>query len=295
MYSAPPVIGAVILIAAAVGVAHLTAAQRGSTDAHADSAQLRVGFGESDITPKVDDKTKPVFIAGFGRNRRASGVHDPLKARAIVLQDADTKIAFVSVDLVGLFHGAVESARKRLPGFSYVLVSSTHNHEGPDTLGLWGPNAFQSGIDRAYMKLAEDGIVTAVASAQRALRPARARLGAARAPELLHDGREPYIKHDELVAVQFLDPKTDEAVGLVVQWNCHPETLDSKNTLVSADFVGAVVKHLEDGYRCPVVYLTGTVGGLMTSLHVEIKDAKGVVLKDGTFEKTMRYGERLGQ
>ena len=63
--------------------------------------------------------------------------------------------------------------------------------------------------------------------------------------------------------MQFLDPKTDDVAGIIVQWNCHPETLDSKNTLISADFVGAAVKHLESRYRCPVVYLTGTVGGLL--------------------------------
>ncbi len=114
------------------------------------------------------------------------------------------------------------------------------------------------------------------------------------APELLHDTREPYVKHDELVALDFRD-KENKPVGLVVQWNCHPETLGDKNTQISADFVGAVVKTLHDKHRCPVVYLTGTVGGLMTSLHVEVKDAAGKALEDGTFAKTERYGELLAE
>jgi hypothetical protein len=80
-----------------------------------------------------------------------------------------------------------------------------------------------------------------------------------------------------------------------VQWNCHPETLDSKNTEVSADYVAATVAHLKQKYRCPVVYLTGTVGGLMTSLHVEVKDEKGAVLADGSFAKTERFGQLVGQ
>src|SRR5262245_38328875 len=226
------------------------------------AAALRVGFGAVDVTPKVGDRHKPVFLAGFGHNRKATGVHDPLMARAIVFQEADKKIAIVSVDVVGLFHDAVERVRKRLPGFTYVLVSSTHNHEGPDTLGLWGRGAFQSGIDADYMKLVEDKIVEAVESGARAPMPAHARIGTAQAPELLHDGREPYVKHDELVALQFTDPQTKKISGILVQWNCHPETLSSKNTLVSADYVGATVKYLETRHRCPVVYLTGTVGGL---------------------------------
>src|SRR5262249_55414321 len=135
----------------------------------------------------------------------------------------------------------------------------------------------------------------AVRDADAALKPVRARLGTAAAPELLHDGREPYVKHDELVALQFLEEKGDKPAGLLVQWNCHPETLDSKNTQVSADFVGYTVGHLREKFRCPVVYLTGTVGGLMTSLHVEVKDEKGKALADGTFEKTERYGRLVGE
>jgi hypothetical protein len=256
-------------------------------------AVLQAGFGEADITPKLGDK--PVYMAGFGQNRRAVGVHDPLKARAVVLKHGEHKLALVSIDVVGFFHPNVETVRRQLAGFDYVLVSSTHNHEGPDTLGLWGQNAFLSGVDPAYLKQVEDRIVEAVRAADKTARPVAPRLGTARAPELLHDGREPIVKHDELVAVRFEDPKTNAPVGLVVQWNCHPETLDSKNTQISADFVGATVKYLSEKHGCPVVYLTGTVGGLMTSLHVEIKNEKGRVLADGTWEKTERYGRLVGE
>lgn len=117
---------------------------------------LQVGFGHADITPEVG--TKPVYLAGFGKNRKATGVHDPIMARAIVLAHAQTKIAIVSVDLVGLFHPFIEELRRRLPGFAYVLVSSTHNHEGPDSLGLWGPNTLQSGVDPVYMKKVAKGL-----------------------------------------------------------------------------------------------------------------------------------------
>jgi hypothetical protein len=253
---------------------------------------LRVGFGETDITPSLDGKT--VYMAGFGQNRKATGVHDPLKARAVVLKHRDQKLAIVSIDVVGFFHPNVERVRGRLPGFTYVLVSSTHNHEGPDTLGLWGPNPFASGIDAEYMKQVESQIVAAAKAADTAAQPMTARIGKASAPELLRDGREPYIKHDELVALEFRDDK-DRPAGIVVQWNCHPETLDSKNTKISADYVGYTVAHLHKKYECPVVYLTGTVGGLMTSLGVEIKDEKGTALADGTFEKTEEYGRRVGQ
>jgi neutral/alkaline ceramidase-like enzyme len=246
---------------------------------------LEAGFAESDITPALGDK--PVYMAGFGHNRAAAKVHDPLFARAVVLRHDGRKVALVAVDLVGFFNANVNRVRESLGGFDYVLVSSTHNHEGPDTLGLWGPNAFQSGVNKDYLKSVEEKIVKAVKDADAAAKPIEAALGTARGPELLHDAREPYVKHDELTAVRFVG-RDDKPAGIVVQWNCHPETLGSKNTQISADFVGYTVKHLAEKHRCPVVYLTGTVGGLMTSLHVEVKNEKGQLLQDGTFEKTER-------
>ena len=260
---------------------------------HAAEAALQVGFAETDITPKLGGK--PVYMAGFGQNRQAQSVHDPLRARAVVLKHGDSKLALVSVDLVGFFNENVRHVRARLSGFAYVLVSSTHNHEGPDTLGLWGPNPLHSGVDAAYMKHVEGQIVRAVNEAERACRPTTARLGTARAPELLSDGRLPIVKHDELVAIRFADARTDAPVGILVQWNCHPETLGGQNKRLSADFVGYTVRALRDRYHCPVLYLTGTVGGLMTSLGVEVKDDNGKPLADGTFEKTERYGRLVGE
>ena len=264
-----------------------------STSFPASAGELSVGFGEADITPELGKK--PVYLAGFGQDRKAKSIHDPITARAVVLADGDAKVALVSVDVVGLFLPTVEKVRAALPGFQYVLVSATHNHEGPDTLGLWGPTPFQSGIDPAYLEKLVAGCVQAVKDADAARKPAAALIGTATAPELLKDNRLPVVLHDELVAVRFADPKTGAPLGVLVQWNCHPEVLDSKNTAVTADFVGYTVKHLRASQKCPVVYLTGTVGGLMTTLGLSVKDEAGAELKDGTFEKADRYGSLVGK
>jgi hypothetical protein len=262
----------------------------GTSAAMAAPLPLEVGFGEVDVTPALGKK--PVFMAGFGHDRRATGVHDPIMARAAVLRHGEEKIALVSVDVVGLFHPFVVRVREQLTGYRYVLISSTHNHEGPDTLGLWGESAFQSGLDPGYLRELEKGIIKAVQAADTARRGVKARIGTARAPELLHDGRLPLVKHDELVVLEFQDAGGD-AAGLIVQWNCHPETLSDKNKLLSADFIAPTVSQLRKRHKCPVLYLTGTVGGLMTSLHVEVRSGSGELLHDGDFAKSDRYGELL--
>ncbi len=253
------------------------------------SDALYVGMAAKDITP--DPKTQTVWLAGFGRGRKATGIHDPVYARAVVLRYRQQKIALVSLDLIGFFYPEVKAIRQSLPDYDYVLVSSTHNHEGPDTLGLWGPNLVTTGVDETYIALVRRCVVEAVRQAEKVAQPVTAYIGMIRAPELLHDSRLPIVKHDELVALDFRAANKDSAhAGLLVQWNCHPETLGSKNTLISADFVGATVKALEQKYKCPVTYFTGTVGGLLSSLGVEVRDADGRLLEDGTWAKTERYG-----
>src|SRR5512145_954641 len=85
----------------------------------AGAGEFTVGFGEADLTPEVGNKAKPVYLAGFGQNRKATKVHDPIMARAVVMADGDEKIALVSVDVVGLFLPSVERVREKLPGFKY--------------------------------------------------------------------------------------------------------------------------------------------------------------------------------
>lgn len=261
--------------------------------AAAAEPSLSVGFATEDATP--DPKKSSVFLAGFGHNRLATGIHDPILVRAVVLSDGSKKIALASVDVIGLFLPTVERIRRKLSGFDYVLVSATHNHEGPDTLGLWGKSPFHSGLDAGYSKRLEAAVVAAVLAADKARVPATATVGTAAGPELLVDNRLPEVKLDALVAIRFENRETKKPVGVLVQWNCHPETLDSKNTEVSADFVAATVKHLEASQKCPVAYFTGAVGGLMTSLEVPVTDAAGKPLADGTFAKTERYGQLVGK
>jgi len=251
-------------------------------------APLRAGFAEVDVSPSIDAK-KPVFIAGYGHDRKATGLHDPIMARAVVLSDEKQKIAMVCADVVGIFLPTVESVRKELPGFAYVLVSSTHNHEGPDTLGLWGASPFVSGVDPAYLAKLEAGIVKAVKDAEAALKPVSARIGSVSAPDLLNDSRLPVVKLDELIVVEFIDVETKKRHGALVEWSCHPEALGSKNTKISADFVTATVKELHDSWGCPIAYFSGAVGGLLAPPKI-VLNAEGQPLPNNTFEMAERYG-----
>lgn len=277
-----------VLSAAMVGALLLGSARDGFAN------PLEVGFGAEDITPKIEDG-RPVYIAGYGQDRKATGIHDPLFARAVVLRSQDRKIALVSVDLVGLQYPAVERIRQKLDGFEFVLVSSTHTHEGPDVVGIWGPSPLKSGIDLEYLASVEDRVAAAVRKADSAAVGAKAAYGTATDESLLRDSREPYVYDGVLRVLRFTRVDRDEPIGILVQWNNHPEAMGSKNTLLTADFPWATVAALEKRYHCPVAYFTGVVGGLMTTLRTIKDPLSGKELHEESWEYTEVYGQMVAK
>ena len=87
----------------------------------------------------------PVWIAGFGNKRAANGIHDDTWARTMVIDDGKTRLAIVVLDAIGFMNDDVIDVRKRIhgeAGVTYTIITSTHTHEGPDFLGLWGESPF---------------------------------------------------------------------------------------------------------------------------------------------------------
>jgi hypothetical protein len=252
-------------------------------------AELSVGFAEADITPQVDAPKHPVWMAGYGPGRQATKVHDPLMVRAMVVSDGEKKIAFACADVVGLQYPTVQKIRGELKDLHYVLVSSTHNHEAPDVIGIWGRNFASRGVDDDYIKLLIERTVSAIRSAEKSLAPAKAAYGTAEDESLLGDSRQPYVKDGILRVLKFT--REGKIAGLFVQWNCHPECLGSKNKELTSDFVGPMVEAIRKQHHCPVMYVSGAVGGLMAPPDGVIKDKEGKELLEGDFAYAAAYGE----
>ena len=111
--------------------------------------QIRAGAAREEITPDLK-KHGPVYMAGFGSHRVATGIHDQLYARCLALSAAGQTLVLCGVDSIGLFTDDVELIRadvkkrlaaqkKSVAGSVNVVVASTHDHQAPDTMGLWGP------------------------------------------------------------------------------------------------------------------------------------------------------------
>ena len=111
------------------------------------SGGLRAAACARKITPVVGvNHSDPIYMAGFANDRTPTGVHDDVWARGVVLESRGRKVAMVVLDVIGYFNNEIQTIRSlvRTPGFDAIVVSSTHNHEGPDTMGLWGESETES-------------------------------------------------------------------------------------------------------------------------------------------------------
>ena len=268
---------------------------------------LRVGFAKLSITPELPDRWTDVngdsmyipddgdtyvdgngngkfdayWLAGFGKHRAANGIHDSLWARAMVVDDGHTRMAIVVIDAIGFGHDDVIRVRQQIPesaNITYTTVSSTHVHESPDLVGLWGPGYFKSGIDPDYMALVISQTAKAVRQASEGLRPAQLRVGEdlTGAIPMLADTRKPIVLDPGITLIQAIDAEADTTLGSLFAWANHPETLWSDNLQITSDFPHYVREGVEKGitYRDSLVmpglggvcvYINGSIGGLMTT------------------------------
>ncbi|MBM3859280.1 MAG: hypothetical protein FJ395_06480 [Verrucomicrobia bacterium] len=101
----------------------------------ADSWRFRAGAARGDITPFVGGN----IVGGFNPFP-SKHIHDPLYARCLVLDNGETRLAFVVCDLIGLSHFLCDEVRRvveeetKLPAGN-ILISGTHTHSACSALG----------------------------------------------------------------------------------------------------------------------------------------------------------------
>lgn len=267
-----------------------------------DVGFYQIGSASVVITPKVAHDAPPVWLAGYGQGRQAEGVHDDIYARATFIHDGQFGLAIVACDLIGLFHDEVAKVRKELgrlqlsPSIDYVLVSSTHTHAGPDTLGLWGPVG-RTGITPGYLDEVRTACVDAVRRAHRNARRGTLRIGTAdvnRLAELIGDSRLPKVIDSQLTVIQATNDGGEMIVTLV-NMPCHPEVLGSKNKQLSSDFPSTLRRYLETKFGGLAVYNSGAVGGLLSPREPKSDPFTNEPLPEDEIGRMIAYGRIIGR
>lgn len=259
------------------------------------AGELRVGAAARTVTPDLA-KYGPVYMAGFDHNRRATGVHDDLYARCIAFGGGARPLVICGVDVIGIFRDDAEKIRAKVD--ADLVVAALHDHEGPDTMGMWGASPAATGINPAYNAYLVERTAEAARAAIQAMRPARVRLAGVKTPELdtfIDDTRPPVVHDPEILALR-AETAGGEPIATLVNWANHPETLGSRNTLITADYSGYLCRELERALGGTAVFVNGAVGGMQSPLGAAVKDPRtGSVLPERTFEKAEFIGSRVAR
>ena len=227
-----------------------------------------VGTATTDITPALD---RPVYLAGFAPNRKATGILHPLEAGVLYLRQGDEAVALVTVDLIGLLRPDVEAIRARVTALpaERVMICSTHTHAGPDAIGMRGRGAlgipFHSGVDPDYMEHLHAQVAAAVDRAAATAGPAEITLGAFDAPEtLVTNHRKGGGRYDRVTVLAIRPEGASAPDAVLVNFAAHPEGLWEKNTQVSPDYPASLRARLRElGIPTPL-FFNGPLGGMLT-------------------------------
>jgi hypothetical protein len=256
-------------------------------------AELRAGAAKRTITPDLE-KYAPVYMAGFGHNRRAASIHDDLWARCLAIGADRMPLVLCGVDSIGLFHedviGIRDLVKRQFGRDADVVVAALHDHEAPDTMGLWGEAPQKSGINEAYNTYVIERTAEAAVDAIKHLEPATFVLAKAHPAILdtfIHDSRPPDVHDAEVIALSAVSAD-GKRIGTLVNWANHPETLGSKNTAITSDYSGYLRDELEKRLGGVAVYINGAVGGMQSPLNAKIEG-----LAEESFEKAKFIGEHV--
>ena len=282
-----------------------------SDDDTAAGDVLYAAAGAAVITPNSTNHPETIYLGGLFPSRIGTGVHDDLEASALALKQGDQAVVLVSLDFLGFSRSRIREiqervAQKGIPQEN-VLISSTHTHEAPDTLGVFGPNVFTSGVSPEYMAFVQDTIVALILDVWARLTPVTMKAATVTVndplsnwPTLMADIRDPHLTVDWISAAQFID-ETGATVGTLVNWHAHPEVM-IQDTLVSSDFAGYLRQRVRDTLGGECIYISGALGGLATPTGVDVpaRDEEGnpvydenndpVYLQEPSWDKTRSLG-----
>lgn len=140
------------------------------------AGELKAGAFAMDVTPLKF----PISMNGNMQDAPAKRAADPLHARCLVLDDGQTRIAFVVVDNCVIRRELMDDAKQRASKLTGIptermLISSTHAHSCPTVTG-----AFQSEPIVEYVEFLTERIAAGIKQANDNLAPARIAWGVGR-------------------------------------------------------------------------------------------------------------------
>jgi neutral ceramidase len=275
----------------------------------AGAQMLRAGASQVDITPP-----KGAPLAGYYLNRAATGAHDNLYARALVIDVNGVKVALVACDIVGIEREIIDPARALIAkqtGIApdHVMISATHTHTGPVIYIEPTRYNLQGELKRIaseYSAALPGKIADSVVQANAALQPAVLRAAVGKEDSLgfnrryfMKDGTvswNPGIKNPDVVRsagpvdtdVQVMYVETPEGKGIAsyVNFAVHQDTTGGSQFSADYSYALSLIMRMTKGDGLVSMFTMGCSG------NVNHFDAVGKIQRQG-YEEAARIGAVL--
>jgi neutral ceramidase len=246
------------------------------------ATDLSAGVARVTITPPIGI---PMF--GFAGRGPAAGIHDDLTATALVLEGPAarltgdrqgagvSRLAVIACDLLFLRPEEVRAVREATARLTdmppdHVVIACSHTHYGP----LTEPGREEQAPQVAsYLANLVHLLAGAVAMARATAVPCRLGYGEGTAGiginrrERTADGQiilgqNPSGPVDPRVAVLRIDGADGQPLAALLNYACHPVSLGSQCTDISADFPGTARRLVEEQTGAICLFLQGAAGNI---------------------------------
>ncbi len=247
-------------------------------------AEFRAAAASRNVTP---DPLLPATSGGPGRPTKEK--LGELEARVLVLDDGETKVAFVSEPFLGFPAGLCRRVYEKVKDIpaENILISATHTHAAPDPYGF--PSLSKEGrINMEYIEGVCAKTADAINEAVGNLQPATLKIGIDEA-----HGKIAYNYY----APQLYDPRCNimqavaadgKVISTLVNYAIHPEVLIDR-PVISPDVIGPLYDEIAKQGGGIGVFMNGAQGGMITADN-RTENGKD---KD-SWEEVVRIGTLLG-
>lgn len=250
------------------------------------------GANKVDITPQ-----KSLYLAGGGLNRKSENIRGKIWCRSLSLRDTEETIIIASLDLIGFFYTDAEEVRFRIKSVpkENILIVSTHNHSGPDTLGFYGKSlgkgkitkeiAISSGRDKEYLIFLKNKTADCLNGALKNLQPANLLFSKSEQWKISRNSREPGFI-DPALNILRLIKENGETIATLVNFGVHVETI--KNKEITADFLGYMYEKIEQKFGGMTMFVNGVLGAMVSPA-----EESGERVHKNDWEAVARYEKRF--
>ncbi len=260
----------------------------------AESGPIQAGVARVNLTPPMEMKAA---LGGYGarESRPATGVHDSVWAKALLLTRGDRKFVLVTADVLGFppqFKAAVVE-RLAPQGWTanQILLLPSHSHTSFDLMALHPGNVFgnrQVGLfHKELFEHTANKLAEAVRDAGKSVGLILEGSTTISVQDRNRNRRRGLSVHDTALTVTRIDASNGTPLAVLVNWTAHPTFMNEDDMLFSGDWPGHMQRTIEAlvGHGVTALYYNGAEGD---QSPVPPADA------GSRWERAERYGREIG-